>query len=199
MSRTRSLLAIGAALVASAFAAAPASAETGPSGCTDSGSSSVFSPWVDYASYFLAPDGGFENGADGWSLDGASVVSGNESYAVSGAGSNSLSLEAGDSATSPAVCVGIEHPTFRYFARRVSGASLSSSIRVQVVLADGTAITVGSAAPSSSWNPSPVTLIGANLLPLLTGDTNTEVSFRFTALSGSWQVDDVYVDPAGSH
>ncbi|MEA2125760.1 MAG: hypothetical protein QOI80_2542, partial [Solirubrobacteraceae bacterium] len=116
----------------------------------------------------------------------------------SGAGSSSLSLSSGDAATSPAVCVGIEHPTFRYFVRKVSGSSLAS-LRVQVVLADGTPITVGYSGGSSSWNPSPVTLIGANLLPLLTGGSNTNVSFRFTALSGNWQVDDVYVDPAGSH
>jgi hypothetical protein len=196
MFRPRPLLALGAALLATAFAAAPASADVGPSGCPDPGSSQVFAPWLDYASYFLAPDGGFENGADGWDLNGASVGSGNESYNVGGGGSSSLSLSAGDSATSPSVCVGIEHPTFRYFARRVSGGLL----RVQVVLDSGYAVTVGTLSGGpSSWSPSPLTLIGANLLPLLTGGTSTDVSFRFTAVSGSWQIDDVYVDPAGNH
>jgi hypothetical protein len=37
-------------------------------------------------------------------------------------------------------------------------------------------------------------VIGANLLPLLPG-SKTAVAFRFTAVSGDWQIDDVYVDP----
>jgi hypothetical protein len=36
--------------------------------------------------------------------------------------------------------------------------------------------------------------IVANLLPLLPG-SKTPVSFRLTALSGSWTIDDFYVDP----
>ena len=35
----------------------------------------------------------------------------------------------------------------------------------------------------------------ANLLPLL--DQGTPVAFRFTALGGSFQIDDLYVDPWG--
>jgi hypothetical protein len=34
----------------------------------------------------------------------------------------------------------------------------------------------------------------ANLLPLLPGQ-QTPVRFKFTAIAGSWQIDDVYVDP----
>jgi hypothetical protein len=36
--------------------------------------------------------------------------------------------------------------------------------------------------------------IVANLLPLLPG-SRTPVSFRVTATSGSWKIDDFYVDP----
>jgi hypothetical protein len=44
------------------------------------------------------------------------------------------------------------------------------------------------------WAPTlPMTVV-ANLLPLLPGD-QTAVAFRFTAVAGSWQIDDVYVDP----
>lgn len=195
MFRPRSVLALGAALVATAFAAAPASADVGFSGCDNGSSSQVFAPWLDYANYFLAPDGGFENGAAGWSLNGASVVAGNESY---GSGSSSLSLPQGASATSPGVCVGLEQPTFRYFVRR-TGGSLTPALRVSVVMPDGSLVALGTLVGSSSWTPSAVTPIGANLLPLVLGGTNTSVAFRFTALSGSWQIDDVYVDPAGNH
>jgi hypothetical protein len=194
MPRFRPLAALCAAAAVFALPAT-ASADVGYSGCDDPPSSAVFEQWLDYSNYFLAPDGGFENGADGWALDGASVDAGNQSY---GSGSSSLALGGGDSATSPSVCVGLEHPTFRYFVRRTGGLP-SSRLVAKVVLADGSAIPVGIIlGGSSSWQPSPVTLIGANLLPLLTGGTSTQVAFRFTATSGTWQVDDVYVDPSGS-
>jgi hypothetical protein len=188
MPRPRTLAALVVALFT--ISAAPASASLTNS-CDDPASAPVFAPWSDQASYFLAPDGGFENGADGWSLDGASVAAGNESFALSGPGSSSLSLPSGSSATSPSVCVAIEHPTFRYVFRKTSGSPLAS-LRVSAVLPGGVAVPVGTVVGSSAWSPSPVTLIGANLV----SDT---VAFRFTPNSGNWQVDDVYVDPRGSH
>jgi hypothetical protein len=194
MPRFRPLAALCAAAAVFALPAT-ASADVGYSGCDDPGSSAVFAPWLDYANYFLAPDGGFENGAAGWALDGASVGAGNQSY---GSGASSLTVDSGDSATSPSVCVGLEHPTFRYFVRRTSGVP-SAKLAVRVVLDNGASIPVGTImGGSTSWQPSPVTLIGANLLPLLTGGTSTQVAFRFTSNSGTWQVDDVYVDPSGS-
>jgi hypothetical protein len=194
MFRPRSIVTAFAALALAAVGAAPASADIGLSGCDNPDSSPAFAPWLDSTDYFLAPDGGFENGAAGWS--GGSVVAGNESYAVSGPGSSALAV--GSGATSPSVCVGLEHPTFRFFVRRTSGSPLAS-LGVSVVLADGTAIPVGIVGGASSWQPSPVLLVGANLLPLLTGGTSTQVSFRFTPNAGTWQIDDVYVDPKGSN
>ncbi len=44
----------------------------------------------------------------------------------------------------------------------------------------------------SSWHPTVAMPILANLLTL--GD-RTNARFRFTPLLGSWQIDDVYVDP----
>jgi hypothetical protein len=192
-SRSRSLLALGVAFVATAFAAAPASAQVGASGCDNPESSQVFAQWLDYTNYFLAPDGGFENGGAGWSLDGASVGAGNQSY---GSGESSLTVGGGDSATSPEVCVGLEHPTFRFFVRRSSGAV--AALRVSVVLPNGVAVPVGVTSASASWQPSSVMLVGANLLPLVTGDSSTQVRFRFSAVAGTYQVDDVYVDPRGN-
>ena len=136
MTRRSRLLAALAATAVIAAAPATASADVGWSDCDNPASSTVFSPWLDYTPYFLAPDGGFEAGASGWGLDGAGVVAGNESYNLSGPGSSSLALGSGDSATSPAVCVGLEHPTFRFVVRR-SGGSALSSLGVSVVLPDG--------------------------------------------------------------
>lgn len=179
------LKAVAAATIALfAAAAAPAAA------CDNPASTPVFSPWYDYANYFLAPDGGFEAGAAGWDTGGADVVAGNNSHNTSGAGSSALALNGNDVATSPKVCVDLDHPTFRFFVRRTGGSSLST-LRVQVLLPGGSPITVGYVGGSGSWQPSPILLIGTNLL-------FDEASFRFAPVSGSWEIDDVYVDPRGS-
>jgi hypothetical protein len=202
-----SVVALAATVAAAAFGASPASAgllvQSSPD-CSAPDSSQVFSPWFDYASYFLAPDGGLENGGDGWVLDGASVASGNERYGVSGDGSSSLSLPAGSDATSPTICVGLEHPTLRFFVRKTSGTGLLpslNSLHVDALVEDtlGLVETVplGNISGLGSWQPSPQMVVGASLLPLLPG-SHTPVRFQFTPRGGNWQVDDVYVDPYGS-
>src|SRR2546430_1283649 len=81
--------------------------------------------WAGPLSYPLTPDGGFEQGGLGWQLSGgASVVSGNEPWSVSGQGAHVLSLPAGSSAWSPPICLGLLHPTFRAFARSTGGGLL---------------------------------------------------------------------------
>ena len=194
--RSRVLAAAALAAAAGAVAATPASAGL-QSDCNSPASSQVFAPWLDPAVYFLAPDGGFEAGGAGWDLGGSVVGDGNESYDLSGPGVRSLHMTAGDAATSPPVCVGIEHPTFRFMVRKVSGP-VTATLGVKVLTAGGTAIPVGSVTGNAAWQPSPVMVIGANLLPLVLGSDSTKVRFRVTASSGSWQVDDVYVDPWGS-
>ena len=196
--RPRAIAAAAVAAIVSAIAAAPASADVVFSDCDTPASSPVFSPWLDTTPYFLAPDGGFEAGAAGWDLDGASVVAGNESFELSGPGVWTLALSAGDAATSPAVCVGAEHPTFRFVARKSSGLP-TAQLRVQVVLPDDRAFTVGSMPSGSSWAPSPIMFVGANFLPLLTDGDSIDVRFRFTPTAGTWQIDDFYVDPRGGN
>ena len=97
--------------------------------------SKTFLPWLDLADYTALSGADFETGAAGWSLDGSAVTRGNEPYHVGGAGdSKSLALSSGDSATSPAICVGITHPTIRFFAKRRSGGLVSlSTLRVDVL------------------------------------------------------------------
>jgi hypothetical protein len=160
----------------------------------------VFLPWADIAHYGLAPDGGFESDAQDWALSGsASVVNGNSSHYVhSPDDAKSLSLPAGSSALSPTVCVGLEHPTMRFFSKKVSGSGLLSSmtvsVRTETTLGLVVELPVGVVTPTGSWQPTlPMTVV-ANLLPLLPGDY-APVQFRFTPVIGSWQIDDVYVDP----
>src|SRR4051794_14931714 len=188
---TALLLALAGALCALAIAA-PAShagvlTASAPS-CAQPDSSQVFLRWLDIANYQPAPDGGFEAGAKGWSLDDAATVAGNEPFDVGGsADDTALRVPAGGSATSPAFCVGIEHPTARFFAKRVGG-SLLSTLRVDVRFEDSLGVThelpIGLVALNGgSWQPSPPMLMVAHLPPLLPGHP-TPVALRVLPQGG---------------
>ena len=202
--RLPALLGACAALALAVAVAAPA-AHAGPlvasgSNCTDPPLENPFLPWLDPADYVLAPDGTLEDGGAGWALAGAAVVSGNEPYYVHAAGeSRSLEIAADGSATTPVLCVGLEHPTLRFFARR-SGGSLLASLRVEVLFEDAGGsvhrLAIGSVGSSGTWQPTPVMPVTANLLALLP-DGTTPVQFRFVPQgpAAQWTIDDVYVDP----
>jgi hypothetical protein len=110
----------------------------------------------------------------------------------------SLSLPSGLSATTGAICVGLGHPTMRFFARKTSGGLLSTLlVEVEFEGLGGAlkSLPIGVVVGGSQWQPTLPYPVIANLLPLLPG-AQTPVAFRFTPiLGGSWQVDDVYVDP----
>jgi hypothetical protein len=162
-----------------------------------------FTRWLDNASYVLVPNGTVESGSDEWSLSGASVVDGNEPWYVHGSGeSSSLKIPAGRSATTGTICVGLEHPTLRFFAKSSAPSllgSLVSTMVVEVLFQDNAggvhSLPIGVVLPNSKWQPTLPYPVLANLLPLLPGE-HTPVRFRFTAIGGSsWSVDDIYVDP----
>ncbi|MDQ3632625.1 MAG: hypothetical protein M3417_15420 [Actinomycetota bacterium] len=161
-----------------------------------------FLPWADLASYALSPDGGLEAGATGWRLSGgAATTSGNERFFVGGSTDRrSLSLPSGSSATSAPTCVGLEWPTIRFFTRS-SGTSLLSSLRVDVLFESAAtgatrSLQIGAATPGGTWEPTPQMVMLVNTLGALSEDGMVPVAFRFTPVgTGSWQVDDLYVDP----
>lgn len=195
-------------LVAAAAAAALGAARAPAGGaaasltvpCTGQTLQQPFLAWLDPASYVLAPNGGLESGPTGWTLTGgAAVVAGNEPFRVRGAAdARSLALPAGATARSGPMCVGLLHPTLRFFTRDTGPAS--SRLAVDVVFTDrlGTSRTVrvAAVAPSGRWAVTLpyLYLANATALPLLT-DGTLSVAFRFTAVGGSWWIDDVYVDP----
>jgi hypothetical protein len=162
-------------------------------GCPEKPLDRTFLPWLDPAWYTQAPNGGFEAGSSGWTLErGAAVVDGNEPWLVGGSGdARSLALPPGGSATTAPMCIGVEHPTLRFFAR--STGDPTSTLTVSVVLGD-LSLPVGVVTAGSEWAPTPVVPVVVNLLSLL-GDQ--QVAFRFTAADGrgEWTIDDVYVDP----
>jgi hypothetical protein len=192
---------LGAATLA--FAAAPA-AHAGvlvksASNCPTPQLEQPFRRWLDNSSYMLAPAGSFESGTGKWSLARASVDAGNESFNVHGDnGSHSLKLTPGGSAVTGTICVGLDRPTLRFFARSSTAPSLSTlavSVRFETSLGLVVELPIGVVLPGTHWAPSIPMPIVANLLPLLPGQM-TPVQFRFTPLgTSSWWVDDVYVDP----
>ena len=185
------------AMVAPAAAAGPLVASAPD--CDDQELSQPFLPWIDPMQYTLAGDGGFERKAARWTLaGGAEVGRGNESYYVTApSDSRSLRLPAGSSATSPTICVGLEHPTVRLFARETSGVVATMAVEVLFEDASGAvhSLAIGDVVGTESWQPTAAMPIGANLLPLLPGDY-TPVAFRFTPVTGDWLIDDLYVDPS---
>jgi hypothetical protein len=195
------LVAAAAAIVAFAASTTPASAGVLVStarSCSQNVLSQPFSGFGDRAFYTSVPGGSFESGAPAWTLSGgAKIVSGNEPWSVGG-GARSLSLPAGATATSPAICVGIGDPTLRYFAKANSLLGLTGAMTVEVLTETSLGLVVGvpllPGVLTNSWKPGLTTPVLANLLPLLPGD-KTAVAFRFHALTGNWGLDDVYVDP----
>ena len=193
------VLVVGAlALCAAAVQPAGASVDASPTAQL----SHPFLPWLDPASYELAPNGGLENGAAGWTLTGgAAVVRGNEPFNVgSPTDSWSLALPTGSSATTSATSVSLLDPTIRFFA--VNKGSLLSTLKVEALYTDASgkprAQTIGLILGTGKWQPTLPTLILANLtaLPVVTSGQVT-VAFRFTpqGVLGNWQIDDVYIDP----
>lgn len=159
-----------------------------------------FVPWADPADYTLLQDGSFGAGAHAWELSsGASVVAENEPFRVHGDHrAASVRLEPDSSATSPALCVGIEHPTLRFFAR--NDGPVTGTLQVEALFEDALgnvqSVDLGLVSGHSTWAPTLPLPVVANLLPLLP-DERTPVAFRFSVpqSSGAWLIDDVYVDP----
>lgn len=162
-----------------------------------------FARWLDLMLYTKAPGGDFESGASGWTLTGgAKLVAGNETFNIGGVGTRSLYLPSGSSATSPAMCVTILHPTLRYFAKN-RGSILLSSLLVEVVFQDPVsgktrALPVGVHTGGSGWHPSLPSLVLLDLLaPVLGERGRLDVAFRFrpVGLGAQWQIDNLFVDP----
>jgi hypothetical protein len=189
------------AAIAALAIGAPVAGASLLDGCPDADASQPFLPWGDQSMYVLAPDGGFEHGGDVWDLaDGATVVSGNESFQVGGAGdSQALALPEGSDATTASACIGLDSPTLRFFVQNDGDpdAGLRVSVIVHTLLGPLT-LPIATVDGTDSWRVTPPLLLLANLtaLPIVNdGTTQVELRFRPVGSGGDWRIDDVYVDP----
>jgi hypothetical protein len=194
-------------LVLSAVVAAAALAVPAASAAVPAGSASLlpscgvktypFSGWGDPDAYCAFPNLGFESGNGSWTLTGnAAVVSGNEPWHVSGAGTHALRLGPGATALSSRLPVSLLDPWVRFFARSIGA---NGPLRVQVIfhglLGNLTGLlNVGALSPGSyaDWAPTQ-RVLSALALPL--GTTSAQVQFTSLATAGDWWVDDTYLDP----
>jgi hypothetical protein len=193
------------------FAAVPGTASAGilvasAPNCDNGPNSQPFAQWDDDNHYFLVPGGSFENGLGDWSLGGASAVSDQEPWKVAADdGSNALRIPAGRSVVTPTLCVGLEHPTMRFFAHSSGGGLLGGlsqlvvTARVETSLGLVLEVPVGAVSSltgnGTRWDRTPKEIVLASLLPLLPGE-HTPIQFRFAAVGpAAWVIDDVYVDP----
>jgi hypothetical protein len=142
-----------------------------------------FADQGDGADYQLIPDGDFAAGGAGWELDDAEVKGG------------ALTFERRGTATSPAFCATLDHPTFRF---RVRGDRKVDTGTVALLWTDGAGVerrrTVGAVLGLRSWSASPVMEL-SSMLGLRYGEV-VSVRLEITANTPGLQVDDVYVDPA---
>src|SRR3954466_12170800 len=155
----------------------------------------VFLPWGDWATYYFAPNGGFESGSNGGALSGgaAVVTQNNEPWYLAGFGSHALAVPAGGSAAIN-VCYGLTYPAVRFF---VSGQNGPAVVHVRVVsrslLGVLSVLDGGTFRADSAWAPSPKisTLFSALAAPL----GSKTMQLQFSVESGTAQIDDVFVDP----
>jgi hypothetical protein len=169
--------------------------------CDNATLTQPFLQFSDSNQYKLVPGGSFESGLSGWTVTGgARLLAGSEPFGATGTvGKYSAYLPAGASVQSPYTCVDAAYPMFRFFGRN---NGLLSIVAVSIVykepLLGAVAVPIGTVALTGSWAPSSqmLTLAAVQGLVngLLTGKT-PQVALRFTAVTGSSQIDDVFIDP----
>jgi len=161
-------------------------------GCDEQDVVSPFERWHDGREYALGAD--FEDDLSDWTLDrGARAADGNERFAVGDEqDGGALLLRPGAVATSPPICV----PDQAAFGRLFTRASKGARLRIDVLAVDGDATrrVATLRANARAWRLSRRLALTA---PGTAGAV-IQVLVRFTAVKGTWRVDDLYVDPPGT-
>ena len=163
-----------------------------------------FARFRDQRDYIMAPDGSFEDALlEGWQLKGGAKRVTEKDPVDLGAndGRGMLAMPKGGVAISPTMCVDLHYPTFRLLGRAVRLPD-SAAFKIEIVYPD---------TPNPHWEEltefdgKQFVYAGSGWLltsdldmkPVLGGATAgfRRAAFRFTALSGEWRMDDLYVDP----
>ena len=157
-----------------------------------------FLRWNDTADYTLIPGGTFETGAAGWTLENQARLVTTVSKDLGG-GTRALSIPKGSKVITRAVCITELHPTIRFFAQ--AKGSTSTRLLVEVLYEDlggsVNAMPIAYLKPSTTWQPTVIIPIHANLRAAVAASKTAAVAFRLSAEEGegTWLVDGLYVDP----
>jgi hypothetical protein len=159
----------------------------------------IFLSWGDEASYVLAPEGDL-SATDGWTLSKqATVVPTADPF--TGA-QHSLQLSHDGQAATPAMCVTLDNPSFRFFTRDVGGNG-KANLKVDVLYEDFDGhvkhLTIARLKAGSEWQPSIIVPIYMNMLAAASPSGVTAVAFRFKAeglqKDETLSISSFYVDP----
>lgn len=175
------------AVLAAGLVAAPAA-----SACPERPVTQPFAAWGDVRDYVEVPGGSFEEGF-AWDAVGTPVLAeGTE------AGSAALRLHAGDSITSPALCVTRSYPHLRLLAL---AANRRSHLAIEALWTDAEGkrqlrpLEPQTALPHQSWLPTGDIPLRKVLPRDLGGVRDLRVRLSVVGPVGDWVVDDVFVDP----
>jgi hypothetical protein len=149
--------------------------------------------------YALAPGGTFAGGTmAGWHLTNAALVAENEPHGVVSNDGSSLGLGANGVAISAPMCIDETFPNFRFFAKAARASKSPLTVTVLFMDAKGNIKSAKSGsyvAKSAGWQLVNPMAIGIDIHPTAT-NAAAPIAFQFTsAKDGSWQIDDLLVDP----
>lgn len=208
-SNARRLRAIGAgvaATIAASLVALGGSASAWGTAvpCTTRSEAKVFSLWNDDRSYFRAPDGGFESPLSEWRLgNGAAIVSDNQPWKLAANDSRALQLGPNATAEGRTMCTGAGEEYARFFVR--DPGVINARLRIDVTVRSrytGLSITM----TSYEWSQGVAGWRVAE--PVWVPDMRFDNQYQEVTMvivndspyaSGTWKVDDVYVDPFKSY
>jgi len=193
--RPRRPRSIVVAMLGALFLAGAAPAIAGAASCPVQASSHLLAKAGDNASYYQLRGSSFEEGRSGWTLNNAEVV---EEAPEALETENSLQINPGGSAISPAFCVSSEYPSFRFYAKRTGGGYFGHlNVTLRVTTSFGLTLYVPVrwwfGVGGENWALSPVLGL-ANELPLL-GNSTVSVQLIFQSTGSTWSIDDVLIDP----
>ncbi len=169
-----------------------------PQTCSIDTATQAFASWGDDALYVGVPGGSFEDGLTWVSTGSPGVVAADNPLAVGGTPSQAaVQLGSGDSITSPVICLDRYTPTVRFAAHAADSAS---TLKLTVLWTDPdgnarqTLLAGLDAKRQPAWAPSRI-LDLKDAVPADDAVRNVRLRFSISGLSGTWLLDDVYVDP----
>jgi hypothetical protein len=168
-------------------------ASSAQAACSYPDAEQVFAKWGDSDYYELAPDGGFEEGGNGWEFSGgAELVDGNEDHFLNDpADDTSLRIPYGGVATSPMVCVDDTTPRFRLMALNAGDDGSKLYVKVTYVYPDETRVKVADVRAEDDWEPTEALKLDTRN----SQEVAARISFSPKDDEGDWLIDDLYIDP----